>query len=327
MNTFLQALINGISTGGMLALMVVGFSIIWGVLGVINFAHGEFLMIGAYMAWYANSEWGIEPIYSAVPIFLVMFVVGFILQKLVVNRVIDRPHLISLLVMFAVSIFIANSVKLIFSADFRRVNSDIQRGFWAVGDLTIPRKGTVVLIAALIVVTGLHLFLQKTRLGKSIRAAAQNREAAQIVGIDIRWVYAITFALCIGLTAMAGALTSTIIPIFPFMGPPWTLRAFVITALSGLGSIKGALGGALVLGLIESMVATYTPGGIGANMGVIVAFGILVVALVTRPQRLFDRLRPVDPPPACRGLAVPTKLTHSPPARPVPPPLAPATFR
>lgn len=295
MNIFLQAVINGISTGGMLALMVVGFSIIWGVLGVINFAHGEFLMLGAYAAWIANSEWGVEPLYSAVPIFLIMTAFGFGLQKLVVNRVIDRSHLVSLLVMFAVSIVLRNVVKLVFSADFRRVQSDIQTGFWALGDtLTLPRKGTVVLIVALGVVGGLQLFLQNTKLGKGIRAAAQNREAAQIVGIDIKWIYAITFAVCIGITAAAGALTSPIIPVFPFMGAPWTLRAFVITALSGLGSIKGALGGAMALGLVESLVATYTPGGVGANMGVIVAFGLLVLTLVARPQGLFDGLRPVD---------------------------------
>lgn len=295
MNEFLQTIINGISTGGMLTLMVLGFSIIWGVMGVINFAHGEFIMLGAYMAWYANSEWGVEPLVSAGPVFLIMFAVGFILQKVLVNRVIDRSHLVSLLVMFAVSIVISNAVKLGFDADFRRVRSSIQKGFWAIGDnLTIPKKGTVVLIIALLVLTALQLFLQHTRLGKSIRAAAQNREAAQIVGIDIKWVYAFTFALCIGITAVAGAMTSPIIPVFPFMGAPWTLRAFVITALSGLGSVKGAVGGAMALGLIESLVATYTPGGIGSNMGVIVAFGLLVVTLVARPQGLFGGMRPID---------------------------------
>ncbi len=292
-NTFLQALINGLSTGGMLALMVVGFSIIWGVLGVINFAHGEFLMLGAYAAWYANSEWDIEPLVAAGPIFVVMAAFGYVLQRLVVNRVIDRPHLVSLLVMFSVSIVLRNVVKLVFDADFRRVNSDIQTGFWSIGGVTIPRKGFVVLVVALIVIGALQLFLQRTRTGKSIRAAAQNREAAKIVGIDIKWVYAFTFALCIGITGVAGALSSPIIPVFPFMGGPWTLRAFVITALSGLGSIKGALGGAMALGIVESMVATYVPG-VGTQMGVIVAFGLLVVALVTRPQGLFGGLRPID---------------------------------
>lgn len=295
MNQFLQALINGISTGGMLTIMVLGFSIIWGVMGVINIAQGEFIMVGAYMAWYANSQWGVEPLVAAGPVFIIMFIVGLLLQKTVVNRVIDRPHLVSLLVMFAVSIIISNAVKLMFDADFRRVQSDIQKGFWSLSDsLTVPRKGATVLVVALIILVLLQAFLSKTRLGKSIRAAAQNREAAQIVGIDIKWVYAFTFALCIGLTAVAGALTSPIIPVYPFMGPPWTLRAFVIAALSGLGSVKGALGGAMALGILESMVAVYTPGGIGSNMGVVVAFGLLVVTLVLRPQGLFDGLRSID---------------------------------
>ena len=295
MNQFLQALLNGISTGGMLTIMVLGFSIIWGVMGVINIAHGEFIMVGAYMAWYANSQWGVEPLIAAGPVFAIMFIVGLLLQKVLVNRVIDRPHLVSLLVMFAVSIIISNVVKLMFDADFRRVQSDIQKGFWSLGDsLTVSRKGATVLAVALTVLILLQTFLVRTRLGKSIRAAAQNREAAQIVGIDIKWVYAFTFALCIGLTAVAGALTSPIIPVFPFMGPPWTLRAFVITAVSGLGSVKGTLGGAMALGILESMVATYTPGGIGSNMGVVVAFGLLVVTLVLRPQGLFGGLRSID---------------------------------
>lgn len=294
MSQFIQTLINGIALGGQYTLLVLGFSIIWGVMGVINFAHGEFVMLGAYGAWIASTEWGIEPVVSAVPIFLVMSVVGFILQKTIVNKVIDRPHLTSLLVMFAVSIMIANLVKLRYNADFRRTRTEFD-GFWELTDsITIPRARTIVLVAALLVLAMLWLFLQHSRLGKSIRAAAQNREAAQIVGIDIKWVYAFTFALCTGITALGGALAAPVIPVFPFMGPPLTLYAFVITALSGLGSVKGALGGAMALGLLQAFVARYAPGGIGTNLAVIVAFGLLVIILVTRPQGLFGGLAPVD---------------------------------
>jgi len=295
-DTLIQAVINGIATGGFLTLMVLGFSIIWGVMGVINFAHGEFIMVGAYLAWFANSEWGIEPLYSALPIFAIMFVVGFVLQKLVVNQVIDRPSLASLLVMFAVSLIISNTVKLIAGADFRRVQSTIQEGFWSLGDVaTVPKKHTVTLVVALLVIAGLQLFFNRTRLGKSVRAASQNREAAQLVGIDVKWVYAVTFALGIGLTAMSGALTAAIIPVFPFMGPPWALRAFVITALSGLGSVKGTLGASMFLGILESFVATYAPGTSGTQLAIITAFGLLVVVLVVRPEGLFNNLRPAEP--------------------------------
>jgi branched-chain amino acid transport system permease protein len=291
--TFLQALINGIALGGQYTLLVLGFSIIWGVMGVINFAHGEFVMLGGYMAWFASKEWGVEPLYSALPIFLIMFVVGFALQKVLVNRVIDRAHLVSLLVMFAVSIAIANAVKLIFTADIRRTQTRFD-SFWAVGDVTIPRARSIVLAAALLILVALYVFLQETRLGKSIRAAAQNREAAKIVGIDIKWVYAVTFGLCIGITAVGGALTAPVIGFSPFMGPPLTLIAFVITALSGLGSIKGALGGAMALAIIQSLITAYVDG-FGTNLATIVAFGMLVLILVTRPQGLFGGLRPVTP--------------------------------
>jgi branched-chain amino acid transport system permease protein len=293
MNQFLQAVINGLALGGMYTVLVLGFSIIWGVLGVINFAHGEFVMAGAYLAWLANEWLNIDPFLAAPAVFAIMTVVGFILQKVLVNRVIDRPHLVSLLVMFAVSIIMANGMKLIFSADFRRNDTALDGSWQLLDGVTIPVTKFFVLICALVILVGLTLFLQRTRLGKSIRAAAQNREAAQIVGIDVRWVYAITFAICIGLTGLAGALISPVLSVQPFQGPPLTVKAFAITAMSGLGSIKGALGGAMILGLIEAGLALYVSG-IGTNLAVIASFVILVVALVVRPQGLFGGLRPVD---------------------------------
>ena len=135
--------------------------------------------------------------------------------------------------------------------------------------------------------------IDRTRLGKGIRGAAQNREAARIVGIDVSRVYLITFALCIGITGAAGALVSPVLAVQPFQGPPLTLKAFAITALAGLGSIRGALGGALVLGLVEAGLAVYV-GTVGTNLAVVASFVILVVALVVRPQGLFGGLRPVD---------------------------------
>jgi len=293
MNAFLQALINGITIGGQYTLLVLGFSIIWGVLGVINFAHGEFVMLGAYGAWYANKEWDIEPLLSAVPIFFIMFGVGFVLQKVLVNRIIDRDHLVSLLVMFSVSIILANSVKLIFDADNRRTGTNLKGPLDITDAISIPKKQIVVLLVGLFVLLALSTFLQRTRLGKSIRAAAQNREAAKIVGIDIQWVYAFTFALCIAITAVAGAVSSPLVNTQPFMGPPLTLYAFVITALAGLGSIKGAFGGAMLLGVMQSMFTQYIDG-IGSNLGIIASFGLLVVMLIVRPQGLFGGLAPVD---------------------------------
>ena len=288
-----QAIVNGIALGGMYAVLVLGFSVIWGVMGVINFAHGEFVMVGAYLAWLANDLWDVDPFVSVPAVFVVMMAFGWGVQRVLVDRVIDRPHLVSLLVMFGLAIILQNAMKLIFSADFRRADTALD-GSWRVADtLTVPVTKFWILVIALGVLAGLSLLLSRTRLGKGIRAAAQNREAARIVGIDVSKVYLVTFALCIGITGAAGALISPVLAVQPFQGPPLTLKAFAITAMAGLGSIRGALGGAMVLGLIEAGLAIYVEG-VGTNLAVVASFVILVAALVLRPQGLFGGLRPVD---------------------------------
>ncbi len=292
MDQFIQAVINGVTLGGFYAVMVLGFSIIWGVMGVINLAHGEFIMAGAYTTWFLNKQYGWEPLLTLIVVFVIFFVIGYILQRILINRIIDRPHLISLLVTFGLAIIMANSFKLAFTATPRSVDT-IFSGFWRSGNVTIPITKTMILIIAIIMMVVLHLFLQRTRLGKSIRAAAQNREAARLVGIVIPAVYALTFAICISITAASGTLISPLQPIFPFMGAVLTLKAFAITAMSGLGSIPGALLGGIVLGLIETFVATYVPG-IGTNLGIVSSYVILVVVLVVRPQGLFGGLKPME---------------------------------
>ena len=288
-----QALVNGIALGGMYTILVLGFSIIWGVMGVINIAHGEFVMVGAYLAWMAHHFWGVDPFVSAPLVLVVMMGLGYVTQRHLVNRVINRSHLVSLLVMFGVSIMLQNVMKLVFSADFRRTDS-VFDGAWPLGGgITAPVTRVSILVVALAIAAGLSLFLARTRLGKSIRAAAQNREAARILGIDVGRVYAVTFALCIGLTGLAGALISPVLAVQPFQGPPLTLKAFAITAMAGLGSVRGAIGGAMALGVVEAGLAIYIPN-IGSNLAVVASFVILVAALVIRPQGIFGGLRPVD---------------------------------
>lgn len=292
MDQFVQALINGVMLGGVYAVMVLGFSIFWGATGVINLAHGEFLMVGAYLTWIMNRQFGWEPFAALIVVMPVMFVVGYIVQRILINRIIDRPQLISLLVTYALSIIIANVFKLLFTATPRSVDT-ILSGFWRLGGVTVPVAKTYDLIAALIMTVGLYAFLQYTRLGKSIRAAAQNREAARIVGIEISSVYAVAFAICIALTGAAGVLVSPTQPIWPFMGPQFTLKAFAITTMSGLSSVPGALLGSLVLGLIEVYVATYVPG-VGTSLGIVSSYIALVVVLATRPQGLFGGLKAME---------------------------------
>jgi branched-chain amino acid transport system permease protein len=290
MEQFLQALINGIMLGGFYGVMVLGFSVIWGVMGVINLAHGEFIMLGAYVAWILNKQFNWDPFLAPIVVIPLFFVFGYLLQRLLINRIVEKPHLISLLVTFGLGIILANATKLIFTAD-PRITQTALSGFWPVGAVTIPKTKSGILVAALIIMGLLHLFLQHTRLGKSIRASAQNKDAARMVGIKIKSVYALTFGICIALTGVAGVLISPTQAIFPFMGASLTLRAFAITALAGLGSIVGALAGGIILGLVEVFVATYVSG-VGTNLGVISSFVILVMILVARPQGLFGGLKP-----------------------------------
>jgi branched-chain amino acid transport system permease protein len=291
LDQFLQALINGIMLGGFYAVMVLGFSIIWGTMGIINLAHGEFLMVGAYLTWIMNRQFGWEPFAALIVVMPVMFLVGYILYRILISRIIEQPQLNSLLVTFGLSIIMANVFKLFFTATPRSVET-VLSGFWSYGNTTIPVVKTYDLVASLIMMVSLSLFLRYSRLGKSIRAAAQNRETARIVGIKISSVYALTFAICIALTGAAGVLVSPIKPVWPFMGHPFTLKAFAITTMSGLSSVPGALLGSLFLGLVEVYVATYIPE-VGTNMGIVSSFIILVVVLATRPQGLFGGLKEV----------------------------------
>ena len=288
-----QALVSGLLLGGFYAVMVLGFSVIWGVMGVINLAHGEFLMIGAYLAWGLSRLFGLDPFASLALILPLMFLVGYLLQIVLINRIVERPHLMTLLVTFGVSIALANLFKILFTSDPRNVAVAYNGSVQLVG-VTFPIVKTIIFGAALLIMTCLHLFLQRSRLGKSIRAAAQNKTAARIVGVDINRVYAITAGICIALTAAAGAMLSPTQAIFPFMGPPFTLKAVTITALGGLGRIPGALMGGMVLGVTEIFVSTYVEG-IGTNLGVATSFVLLVLILVLRPQGIMGGLRPLEP--------------------------------
>lgn len=292
MEAILQALIQGILLGGFYAVMVLGFSVIWGVMGVINLAHGEYLMIGAYLAWIFSTYLGMDPFVSLLLIMPIMFVVGYAIQRLLINRIVERPHLMALLVTFGLGIAMANVVKLLYTADPKYINISYG-GATEIGGLTFPIVKSLIFIASIIIMFALALFLQRSRLGKSIRAAAQNKNAARIVGIEINQVYAITAGICIALTAAAGAMISLTVPVYPFMGPPFTLKAFTITALGGLGRIPGALIGGLVLGMTEVMIARFVPG-IGTNLGVAISFVLLVIVLIVRPQGILQGLRPMD---------------------------------
>ena len=196
----IQTLINGVLIGGVYAVMMLGFSVIWGVMRVINLAHGEFLMVGAYITWVLNKSYGWEPFVALIVVMPVMFIFGYVIQRVLINRVIEKPILISLLVTYGLGIAMASTVKLIYTAN-PRITETVLTGYWELGKVVLPVTKTYVLGFALIMMIGLYLLLQHTRFGKSVRAAAQSKEAARMVGIEIDKVYAATFAICIAQVA------------------------------------------------------------------------------------------------------------------------------
>lgn len=291
MSQFLQALVNVAMLGGFYALMVMGFTLIWGVMGVINLAHGEFVLLGAYLAWVLNRHAGWEPLVAMLVVIPVMFVVGYALQRLLISHIIDRHHLVSLLVTYGLAIVIANGLKLAFTGTPRSLTTALG-GFWRVGDVTIPVVKTLDLAVSLVMVAGLFLLLRHSRLGRGVRAAAQNRLAARMVGVDIGRVHAITFGIGVALTGAAGTLFGLTAPIAPFAGLPLTLRAFAITTLAGLGDVRGAFAGGFALAAVEVFVGTYVPR-VGTNLGLVATFVVLVTVLALRPQGLFGGVLPV----------------------------------
>jgi branched-chain amino acid transport system permease protein len=361
MDLFIQLTINGIMLGGLYAVMNLGFSVVWGVMRLINLAHGEFVMVGAYVAWVlANptrteiglrigerlitvqsivlllawaslgliisrfvlpslvpqpairnvggfaasaalvyavySAWvgagspAIDPLASVVVAMLVAFGIGYVVQRGLFNRIVEGPYLTMLLITFAVSIIMSNGVLRIFTANPLTIAHPLETGIHFTSSIVLSPIRLIVCVASLVLMGLLVLFIRHTRIGQAIRASAQNKMAARLVGINIKETYAITFAVGVAVAAASGALMAGFTVIEPYLGARLTLRAFAITALGGLGKIEGALVGGMVLGLVESYVGGY----VNTGWQVAAAFLLLVFFLVVRPQGLLGGLRAVE---------------------------------
>lgn len=245
----------------------------------IGYPIGIMVAFASYFIWQNSGFPSIDPFLGLPIIFILFFALGYVVQNSFLNRLVEGPYLTMLLVTFSLSIILQNIGLQIYAADPRRINVEYGNAF-VLGNVTVPPTKLYTVIISIVMVAGLLAFLRYTRIGYAIRAAAQNKTAARLMGINIKETYAITFAVSIALTGMAGAMMGTFLPITPVTGPPWTLRAFSIVALGGLGKVEGVVAGGMVLGLAESFVGFY----VGTNWQLPVAFIILVLVLVIRPQ-------------------------------------------
>ena len=277
---FFQTAVSGLLLGGIYALIALGLTLIFGVMRVINVAHGTFLMVGAYITYWLFHSYGVNPILSLMISMPLLFVFGLVLHRFVVAKVVDAPELTSLLVTFGISIFIINVVIYFFSSDFRAV--PYLTGSVKLQGVAFSMPRSVAFGVALAISILSYLFLKKTRLGKAIRAVSQHRDVAQICGIDIGRIDMVSFGLGLALAAAGGSLISFLFVIFPEMGNNYLLKCFAVVILGGIGSYTGAFLGGLLIGVSEAFGALL----ISAQAAEAVAYIILVMVLLLKPSGL-----------------------------------------
>ncbi|HXG05622.1 MAG TPA: branched-chain amino acid ABC transporter permease [Candidatus Binatia bacterium] len=275
-----QVVVSGILAGSLYALVALGLALIFGVMRVINIAHGPLLMLGAYTTYFLTTGLGLNPFLTLPVSMTLMFLVGALLQRTLVFRVVDAPELSSLLLTFGISIALVNLAQLLFTSDLRAV--EYITGAWVVGPLAFSKSRVIAFGFAAAVTALAFLFLQKTRLGKAIRATSQSREVAMVCGIDVQRVHLITFGLASALAAAGGSLLAVIVAIQPEMGQVWTFKSFLVIVLGGAGNYPGALLGGLLLGLVEQLASLF----LTTQLSEVVAYVLLVLVLLVRPTGL-----------------------------------------
>jgi branched-chain amino acid transport system permease protein len=282
---YLQIAANGLVLGGLYACIAVGFSLVWGVLNVINILHGTFIVLGSYIAYFAYVHAGIHPFISIVIAGAALYALGHVLQATIINRVVAAPVLITLTLTFGLDLILNNAMLVAFTADYRAVTLANPLGSIEIGPVFLPGDRIAAMALALALTVMLYRVLRDSRIGRAIVAVRMDREAAALMGVDVKHINAVTFAIGAFMAGAAGALLSIIFPISPLNGPVFLGKAFVVCVLGGLGSVPGAMVGGLVLGVIESFGSYW----FGPEHAVTLSFGLLLVLLFVRPSGLFGR--------------------------------------
>lgn len=280
-----QQLVNGLLLGGVYSIIGVGFSLVYGVMGIINLAHGSLIMLGSYLAYQIFSWLGIDPFLCMAMSAALMFLIGYLQQSLVINRVVNHGTQMTIVLTFGLDLVLINIALLIWTSDYRSVSPDYVSSSIQLGSLVIPFVRLLIFAAALMLTGGLWAFLYRTKTGQAIRATAQHMEAAQLVGVDIGKIFSVTFALGAAIAGAAGGMLSMVLTVTPFMGGPLLSTAFAVAVLGGLGNVKGAVFAGIILGVAEALGVTL----LGPSYQAAMAYLILIVVLLIRPQGLMGR--------------------------------------
>ena len=285
LETIAQAVINGLLIGGIYALVSIGVTLIFGVVKIVNFAQGEFVMIGMYLSYFAATQLGMDPLVSLVISMPVLFVAGMAIQHFLIRRVLGENDMPQIFLTFALSLLILNVSLMLFSANYRTVHTSYSDAALYIGPLNVPVAKLIAFVVAMALSAALWLFLRATDLGKAMRAAAQSREVAMLMGINPNRVLAVALGIALALAGAAGSLLMPFYPAYPMVGQVFVLMAFVAVVLGTLGNVLGALVASLLMGVAESLGVQF----VGADSGLIVVFAMLLLTLAFKPSGLGSR--------------------------------------
>ncbi|HUJ98479.1 MAG TPA: branched-chain amino acid ABC transporter permease [Stellaceae bacterium] len=282
---YLNITVAGLLTGLVYGLMALGLSVIFGVIRVVNFAHGEMMVVAMYATYLASTVTGLDPLVVLAPVTLLLFLLGYALQRVLINRYIARPEHEQFLLLLALATIITASLLMGFGPDARNVQLDYAYDSYQIGGLLLDKVRVIAAAGAALGAAALWAFFRFTRTGKAIRACADNQIGAQVVGLDVKRLYAITFGLGAACVGAAGALMLLLVDVEPYIATDYTLLAFIIVILGGLGSMPGALLGGVLVGVSEALSGFV----IEPSFKSAFSFALLILVLLVRPQGLLGR--------------------------------------
>jgi branched-chain amino acid transport system permease protein len=280
-----QIILNGMLLGGLYACMALGFSIVWGVMNVVNLAYGSMIMLGAYVSWLAVLQLGLPFAVAPPTAAAVLFCLGYILQRILLNRLAERSVFMTLIFTFGLNMALINLNLLLFSADVRSLPDVFTRTSLSIGELSAPWSRVIIFGAGIAMTGALYVLLNFTRLGNTIKATSFDPGAARLSGIDVPHVFALTFAIGGAVAGITGSLVAASYSFSPFAGESYTMKSFVVVVLGGLGSVPGAIIGGIMLGIVENLASLLLDSGYRDAIG----FALLLVVLVARPRGLLGK--------------------------------------
>lgn len=278
-----QLILNGVMLGAMYAIIAVGLTLIFGIVRVVNFAHGELLMIGMYATFLLSQQLGLHPYAAALPVVALLFAIGALIQRFIIQKLLDADEHIQIFATVGLSTAFINLALLLFGADLRSVDSPWARQSAVIGPFNVLYGHVVIFFAAAALVVGLHVFMQSTALGRAIRATAQNRYAARLMGVKVERIYVIAFGMGAACVGLASALIMPLYPASPTIGAYFVLTAFVVVVLGGMRSMYGAFFGAMIIGVVDSLSGYY----VAPDLKEVVYFAIFLLILIFKPTGLF----------------------------------------